>query len=245
MSKYNYVYGVNTVTECLKAGIYKISVIYLLNINNKRVLKLIRKKNIRYELKSKEELYKMFGTNNHQGVVAIISNWKTEQLPELVNSAKQKYPNPLFIILDQIEDPHNFGAIMRTCDLFNVAGIIILNIRQVQLNPVVAKVSTGAFNYVPVCVVNNLSNAIQYLKKNNFWIYTTTFSEKSVPFDSIKYNTGIVLVLGNEGDGISKRIITESDFEIHIPTDGHIDSLNVSTAAAILIYEISKQLKGA
>ncbi len=242
MIKQNYIYGANPVMECIKANTYKIDHIFLLNLNNQKLMNLINKYNIKYFIKQKNELDKLCETPKHQGVIAFISNWKTYSLEEIVKKAKIKEAKPLFIILDQIEDPHNFGAIIRISDLFNVSGIIILSVRQSQLNPIVAKVSSGGFNYVSVCVVKNLTNAIKYLKDNGFWIYSTSFSEKSVPFDSLNYDTPTVLILGNENKGVSKRLLNESDYQIHIPTNGHIDSLNVSCATSILVYEIWKQL---
>ena len=241
MEKLNYIYGINPVIETIKAKKYKIEVVYLFNTYNKILMLLLKQNNINYIIKSKEELNNIF--SNNQGVIAKISNWETLSLKSLIQNAKLKSKVPFFVMLDQVEDPNNFGAIIRICDLFNVSGIIILNVRQSQMNSTVAKISSGAFNYVPLCVVNNLSNAIRVLKKELFWIYATSFSDKSEQFDNLKYDSPTVLILGNEGKGVSKKILTLSDFEIHIKTYGNVDSLNVSSASSILIYKISKELR--
>lgn len=240
MEKFNYIHGINPVIECIKANVHKIKIIYLLNKNNKKLLKLILENQIKYILKTKEELAQI--KKGNQGVIAIIDAFKIYSLNELLK-IESKLKRKFFVILDQIEDPHNFGAILRNCDLLNITGIIILNLRQVQLNATVAKVSAGAFNYVPVCVVNNLFNTIKKLKEESFWIYATTFSKNAEKFTNLEYNTNICLVLGNEAKGVSKKIIKTSDFNIYIPTFGNVDSFNVACASAILFYGISSLIK--
>ncbi len=241
MKKYNYIYGINTVIETIKAKKYKIDCVFLLNKNNKYLIKLLNSNKIKFLIKDKKELNK-FSFNN-QGVVAKISDWEFIDINDLIELSLENKKNPLIVMLDKIEDPQNFGSIIRICDMFDVSGIIILNRNQIKMNESVAKVSSGAFNYVPICIVSNLSNAIRKLKNKSFWIYSTLLNEKSQEFNKLNYNSPTVLILGNEGKGISNKISNISDFNIYIKTYGHLDSLNVSSASSILIYEITKKLK--
>ena len=142
-------------------------------------------------------------------------------------------------MLDGINDTHNLGAILRSCYVFDVAGIIIGKHNQVPLNATVAKASAGAINYVPVCLVNNLNQAISRLKEEGYWIVSTDGSGTS-NYQDIKYDFKVVLVIGSEGMGVSKLVLKNSDYIVKIPQYGHVNSLNASVAAGILLSEIRR-----
>lgn len=173
---------------------------------------------------------------NHQGVVAEIIPYEYSSLEEIISQGKKsKYP--LIVILDEISDPQNLGAIIRTVDAFGADGIIIKKHNQVSLNATVAKVSTGAINFVKVAQVSNLSNAIKELKKSGYWIVSSSGNTK-IEYTEIDYKTPIALVIGNEGNGISRLVLENSDFVAKIPMVGHVESLNASVATAVFISHI-------
>jgi len=157
-------------------------------------------------------------------------------LRELITMGKSK-ENPLLVMLDGIEDPVNLGAILRSCDAFGVDGVIIRNTGNVTLNSTVAKVSTGAVAYVPVCGVPNLSQAISELKDSGYWVVSSDGSAKQ-DYDEVDYRGPIVLVVGSEGFGISRLVLQRSDFIVKIPMVGHVNSLNASVATGVLLSHI-------
>ncbi|WP_338991909.1 23S rRNA (guanosine(2251)-2'-O)-methyltransferase RlmB [Spiroplasma endosymbiont of Seladonia tumulorum] len=239
MQEYIYIYGINPVVESLLNPAVKINKLYLLpqGKNNDYYLKLAKSRQIKVVFCSTNKMTALVQTSKHQSLVLEICKPENYSLTAITTKALQNR-HPFLLVLDQISDPHNFGAILRTCDLFNVDGVIILEKRQVDINATVVKTSAGAFNYVPVCRVNNLTNAIEYLKKQGFWIYATSLTTTAHNVSKLKYDTPICLIVGNEGTGISAKLLKHSDFNIYIPTTGHLDSLNVSVASAILIYQI-------
>ncbi len=182
------------------------------------------------------ELTRLAKTDRHQGFVAFVKDFETISLEELVTKAKEKQ-YPLLVMLDGIEDPHNLGAILRSCDAFGVSGVIMKSRGEVPLNGTVAKVSTGAIDFVPVSVVNNLSQAIETLKKNGYWIVASEGSSETL-YDSIDYRSPICLVVGSEGFGISRLVLKNSDFVVKIPMVGHVNSLNASVATSVFLSMI-------
>ncbi|WHQ36944.1 23S rRNA (guanosine(2251)-2'-O)-methyltransferase RlmB [Spiroplasma sp. SV19] len=239
MQEYIYIYGINPVVESLLNPTMKINKLYLLekSKNNDYYLKLAQDRQLKVAFCSVDKMTALVKTNKHQNLVLEILKPQNYLLETITTQALQK-SHPFLLVLDQISDPHNFGAILRTCDMFNVDGVIILDKRQVDINATVAKTSAGAFNYVPVCRVNNLTNAVEYLKKQGFWIYATSLTAKAQKVNELRYDTPVCLIVGNEGAGISPKLLKHSDFNLYIPTTGHLDSLNVSVASAILIYHI-------
>lgn len=183
-----------------------------------------------------KELNQMTNNGNHQGVAAKIKPFKYSSLDEIIKASKGK-TQPLILILDEINDPHNFGAIIRSADAFSVDGIIIKSRNQVDVNMTVSKVATGATNYVKIAMVNNISSAIKTLKDNGFWIYAADGSGKD-DYQKVNYSGSVALVMGSEGFGISKLVLDNSDFVIKIPMTGHVNSLNVSVATGILLSRI-------
>lgn len=175
----------------------------------------------------------------HQGVVAMVKDYQYYQLSEVVNTQKTS----LIIALDGLEDPHNLGAILRTCEAADVDGVILPKNRSVKLNNTVAKVSAGAIEYIKVVEVVNLTQTLKQLKEKGYWIVGAEKSQKSSSMWDIKYDMPIVLVIGSEGKGISRLVKEECDFLVEIPMLGKINSLNASVSAGIMIYEIRRQQK--
>lgn len=172
----------------------------------------------------------------HQGFVLGITPYEYLSLDELIEKGFQKSEEPFFLILDSIEDPHNFGSILRTADATKVSGVIIPKHRAVGITSVVAKTSTGAVEHIPVARVTNLVQAVVKLKEHQFWVYGTDMSGS----DYRTWNTkgALALVIGNEGKGISPLLKKEMDALLTIPMGGHVQSLNAGVAAGLLMYEV-------
>ena len=235
----NLIYGRNTVIASLKEN--QVKTIYLQDhFSNKEILSLISEKNIKTIYLPIDEMNKKAKFGNHQGIIAVVKDYQYVSLDEIITEANKK-ENPLILILDEIEDPHNFGAILRSADAFSVDGIIIKNRNQVNVNSTVAKVSTGAINYIKVAMVSNLVSAINKLKYAGYWVYSSDGSAKD-DYSKLDYNGKTVVVMGSEGRGISRLVLDNSDFKIKIPMTGHVNSLNVSVATGIILAMIrSKQ----
>ncbi len=172
----------------------------------------------------------------HQGMVLAITAYQYLTLEELLEQTKEKTETPFFLILDSLEDPHNFGSILRTADATGVDGIIIPKHRAVGITPTVTKASTGAVEHIPVARVRNLAQSIATLKENQFWIFGTDMSGT----DYRRWNTqgAIALIIGNEGRGMSQGLHKEVDELLTIPMTGHVQSLNAGVAAGLLMYEV-------
>ena len=234
------IYGINSVRESLLSG--NVETLYTLErLSGHELVGLANKKGVELKYVDSSMLNKLAGNDHHQGFVAKVKTYETYSLEELLKSIEGK-KEPLFLILDGIEDPHNLGAILRSCDAFGVDGVIMKKQGQVPLNATVARVSTGAINYVKVAVVANLTQAAEKKKKNGFWIVSSD-GEATQEYDEVDYKCPIALVVGSEGFGISRLLLEHSDFVIKIPMVGHVNSLNASVSAAILISEISRARK--
>lgn len=230
----NLIYGRNPVKEALRAK--RVSSIFISeSFNDKEILELIKLQKIVAKIVSNTELdSKTHGV--HQGVMAIVKPYEYLDLESLIHKTKDK-KIPVVVILDGINDPHNMGAILRSCDVFDVSGVIIPKYNQVPLNATVAKTSAGAINFVPVCMVGNLNQAIEKLKENGFWIVSSDGSgDKS--YADLKYDFPVALVIGSEGNGVSKLVLKNSDYIVKIPQSGHVNSLNASVATGILLSRI-------
>lgn len=175
----------------------------------------------------------------HQGIVAEIEDFKYSNLDSVIRDRD----NCKLIILDHLEDPHNFGAIIRTCEAAGIDGIIIPNKRSVEVNPTVIKTSVGAISNIPIIMVSNINMTIDNLKKEGFWIVGTDMNGEN--YTSIDYSGKTAIVIGNEGNGMSDLVRKNCDFIASIPMIGKINSLNASVAAGIMIYEVVRQqMKG-
>ncbi|KRM18298.1 tRNA rRNA methyltransferase [Ligilactobacillus hayakitensis DSM 18933 = JCM 14209] len=183
----------------------------------------------------KSKLDKMTNNQNHQGVAIAVASYKYSEIDDIFALAEKKQEDPFILILDGIEDPHNLGSIMRTADAAGVHGIIIPKRRAVQLTSVVAKTSTGAIEYVPVARVNNLVQTIKELKERGVWVFGTDM--KGTDYRKWSAKGATALVIGNEGKGISELVKKNCDEMLTIPMVGHVQSLNASVAASLLIYQ--------
>ncbi len=230
-----YIYGRNTVRSALQEG--RVSKVFVQSsFHDQIIIELCQKKKIPVLMVENAELNQM-AQGSHQGIVAeIAKQYDFVSLDNLISNAK-KNQYPLLIILDGINDPHNLGAIMRSADAFGAQGIIIGKHHQVGLTSTVAKVSTGAIEYVPVAQVSNLNQAIKILKNEGFWVVSSDGSA-SLDYREVDYQCPIAIIVGSEGEGISKLVISNSDFVVKIPMIGHVNSLNASVATAIMLSEI-------
>ena len=228
-----YIYGKNTVREALNVNkrIIKLNV----SKNNTDLIEIAKKKGIKLNIVDNNYLNKIV-EGNHQGAVLEIEGYSYVDVDEIISNPKGKYP--FIVMLDGLEDPHNLGAILRTCDAGGVDGVIIGKNRSVHLNNTVAKVSTGAIEHVKVSEVTNLTTTIKYLKKQGYWIVGAEACDKSVLYTDIKYDMPVCLVIGSEGKGISRLVTENCDFLVKIPMVGHVNSLNASVSCSILIYEV-------
>ncbi len=225
------VYGKNVAREILNSN-YQIKEIYLIdNFNNEELLKKIKENKLEPKYKTKNEMDKIT-KELHQGIIIEIEDYKYYDLNTIKNDEKADF----IIILDHIEDPRNFGAIIRTCECANVDYIIIPNKRTTEVTPSAIKTSSGALANVKIVKVANLRNAIETLKKQNFWIIGTDADGDN--YSELNYEGKTALVIGSEGNGL-KPIIKEScDIIARIPLLGKVNSLNASVAAGIIIYKV-------
>lgn len=203
------------------------------------IVALARKNRIRVQTVSRKALDQQSQTHNHQGVIAVMAAISYRELNDVVQTAKQA-PHPFLLILDQITDPHNLGAIVRTADAAGVNGVIIPRHRAVGLTPTVVKVSAGASLHVPVARVNNIARTIDLLKEEGFWLVAADVKGKQFHYE-VDYNMPVGLVIGSEGSGIRRLVLEKCDFVVKLPMLGQVESLNASVAAGILMYEVVRQ----
>ena len=188
---------------------------------------------------SKQKLDFMCGGASHQGIAAVIASHHYCELEDILKAAKESERDPFIIILDGLEDPHNLGAIIRTAEAAGVHGIIISKNRAASVNATVAKASSGALMYSNICRVTNITNTIKTLKENGIWVYGADMDGKTASGTNL---TGpIALVIGSEGNGISRLVKENCDDVISIPMLGKVNSLNASVAAGILMFEVVRQ----
>ncbi len=187
----------------------------------------------------KERLDQISVTGKHQGVVAYAAAYKYAEVSDILDAAREKDEKPFIFILDNIEDPHNLGAIIRTANMAGAHGVIIAKDRAVGLTATVAKASAGAINYTPVARVTNISRTIDELKKEGIWFVCGDMGGENL-YD-MDLTSAIGLVIGNEGSGVSRLVREKCDFVASIPTKGDIDSLNASVAAGVMAFEIVRQ----
>lgn len=188
---------------------------------------------------SKERLDSMSNTGKHQGVIAYAAAYDYAEVSDILDASREKGEPPFVFILDNIEDPHNLGAIIRTANLAGAHGVIIPKRHAVGLTATVARTSAGALNYTPVAKVTNISATIEELKKEGLWFVCADMGGETMYNLDLKGPIG--LVIGNEGDGVSRLVKEKCDFIASIPMKGDIDSLNASVAAGVLAYEIVRQ----
>lgn len=191
------------------------------------------------EYVSKDRLRQLSETGNHQGVIAVIAAYEYALVEDILKKAEDKQEDPFVFLLDNIEDPHNLGAIIRTANLAGAHGVIIPKRRAAGLTAVVAKTSAGALNYTPVARVTNLVSTMEELKKKGMWFVCADMDGEPMYRQNLTGPIGVVI--GNEGAGVSRLVKENCDFTASIPVKGEIDSLNASVAAGVLAYEIVRQ----
>lgn len=230
----NLIFGRNPVKEALRAN-RAVKVFVVNNFSDKEINLLLQEKKPYIKVVSASELdSRCHGV--HQGIMAEIKPYEYLDLEEIIRRSR-KVEVPIIVILDGINDTHNLGAILRSCDVFNVTGVIIPKHNQVPLNATVAKSSAGAINFVPVAQVSSINQTIQKLKDNGFWIVSTDGNAK-LDYNQITYDFPVALVIGSEGKGVSPLIVKNSDYVVKIPQYGHVNSLNASVATGILLARI-------
>ena len=226
------VYGKNSVFEVLKKKIKVKKVILSKDFNDRILESMIENRNLSIEYKKKFEIDELVN-GNHQGIIVDIGDYEYSDIDDIIDG------NGFIVILDHLEDTHNFGAIIRTCEAAGVSGIIIPKDRSVSVNSTVMKTSSGAAVDVKICMVTNLNRTIKYLQDNGYWVVSTEMGGQN--YTLVDYKDKVCLVIGNEGKGVSELVKKNSDYVVSIPMNGKINSLNASVAAGILIYEVVKQ----
>ncbi len=234
--------GRNAVLEAFRSG-KTIDKLYILDgcqdgsISN--IKREARRQDTIINFVTKERLDQLSSTGHHQGVIAQAAAYSYATAEEMLETAREKGEDPFLILLDNIEDPHNLGAIIRTANLAGAHGVIIPKRRAAGLTAVVARASAGALNYTPVAKVTNLTAAIKELKEKGLWFVCADMGGETMY--ELKLTGPIGLVIGNEGEGVSRLVREACDFTASIPMKGNIDSLNASVAAGVLAYEIVRQ----
>ena len=238
----NKIEGRNAVLEALRAG-KPIDKLYVLDGCPdgpvRTIIREAKKGDTIINYVKKERLDQLSETGHHQGVIAMAASYEYATVEDILEKAREKGEAPFFFVLDYIEDPHNLGAMIRTANLAGAHGVIIPKRRAVGLTPTVARTSAGAINYTPVAKVTNLKQTMEQLKKEGMWFVCADMD--GTPYYQMDLKGPMGLVIGNEGEGVSRLIKETCDFVASIPMKGDIDSLNASVAAGVLAFEIARQ----
>ncbi len=223
------VFGKNVFNE-LKSNTYKIRKVYLsTSFHDEEIIRFIKENKLSYVTVDKKKFDSMV-SGNTQGIILDVEEFEYKNLKEIDTTLKK------IVVLDHLEDPHNMGAIIRTCEACGIKAIIIPKDRSVQINATVVKTSTGALEYVDIYQVANLKNALEYLKDNGYFVYGAEADGKN--YDEVEYSEKMVLVIGSEGNGLSRIVRDACDEIISIPMYGHVNSLNASVSFGVLAYGI-------
>lgn len=237
-----YIIGRKPVLEALEAGA-EIQKIFIAHGQHgdviNKIINLARKERIKIVEISPSKLRDLEKGLNSQGVVALKIEYQFKSVDEILNAAKDK-KYPLLLLLDQIQDPHNLGAIFRSAECAGVDGIIITTHQSATITETVEKSSAGAVSHLKICAVNNLNNVMKELKDKGYWIIGSSL-DKSEEYNKVDYKMPVALVMGNEEKGIRKLVAQNCDILVRIPMMGKIQSLNVSVATGVLLFEISRQ----
>jgi 23S rRNA (guanosine2251-2'-O)-methyltransferase len=230
------IYGKNPVVEAIrnKRNISKMVVVE--GLKDQNFLKFLKENRIKYELLPQHVISKRYGDKTG-GIVAEINEYEYATLEEVLNKTSKKPEGGVLMLLDGLEDPHNLGAILRSADATGADAIIIPKNRSVSLNQTVAKVSTGAIEYVDVVQVTNLTQTIQELKKQGYWVIGLEL-DGSIYYDEQDYKGNVAIVVGSEGKGISRLVKENCDVLVKIPMYGKVNSLNASVSAGLILYEV-------
>mgnify|MGYP004442444857 FL=1 len=238
----NKIEGRNAVLEALRAG-KPIDKLYVLDGCPdgpvRTIIREAKKGDTIINYVKKERLDQLSETGHHQGVIAMAASYEYATVEDILEKAREKGEAPFIFVLDNIEDPHNLGAMIRTANLAGAHGVNIPKRRPVGLTPTVARTSAGAINYTPVAKVTNLKQTMEQLKKEGMWFVCADMD--GTPYYQMDLKGPMGLVIGNEGEGVSRLIKETCDFVASIPMKGDIDSLNASVAAGVLAFEIARQ----
>ena len=238
----NKIEGRNAVLEALRAG-KPIDKLYVLDGCPdgpvRTIIREAKKGDTIINYVKKERLDQLSETGHHQGVIAMAASYEYATVEDILEKAREKGEAPFIFVLDNIEDPHNLVAMIRTANLAGAHGVIIPKRRAVGLTPTVARTSAGAINYTPVAKVTNLKQTMEQLKKEGMWFVCADMD--GTPYYQMDLKGPMGLVIGNEGEGVSRLIKETCDFVASIPMKGDIDSLNASVAAGVLAFEIARQ----
>jgi 23S rRNA (guanosine2251-2'-O)-methyltransferase len=238
----HYIYGINSVTEALKARGRAFEWVGMAkerhDIRLQRLIEDCRRLSVPVRILPRTELDRMAGTAAHQGVVAVTGAKQYNDLNDVIEAKRGQYS--LLVVLDGVEDPHNLGAILRTADAAGANGVVIPERRAAAVTGTVTKASAGASEHLPIAKVTNIARTIEELKDSNVW--TVGLDERGKQtYDALDYNMDCALVLGGEGKGLHDLVKRKCDFLVSIPMLGKVPSLNVSVAAAVVLYEIVRQ----
>ncbi|AXI11059.1 23S rRNA (guanosine(2251)-2'-O)-methyltransferase RlmB [Oceanobacillus zhaokaii] len=234
--------GKNPVMEALRSGrsVNKVLVLEHLNAQTMGKLHQLVKEAGTIVQKVPKSKLDQLSDGNHQGVIAYVASYEYASLDDLFRNAEEKSEDPFFIILDELEDPHNLGSILRTADATGVHGVIIPKRRSVGLTATVAKTAAGAIEHIPVTRVTNIANTIDELKERNIWVVGTE-AEATEDYRRLDGTLPIALVIGNEGKGISRLVRKKCDWTVSLPMKGEVSSLNASVACSLLLYEVYRK----
>ena len=238
----DFIIGRNPVIEALKSE-REVNKLWIAEGSQKgsmiQIAGMAKEQGVLVQIVPKKKIDQMV-EGNHQGVIAQVAAYEYAEIDDLFQLAQERGEDPFFLILDELEDPHNLGSILRTADAVGAHGVIIPKRRAVGLTATVAKSSTGAIEYIPVARVTNLARAIDELKERGVWIFGTDALGKG-DYRSIDGSLPLGLVIGSEGKGMGRLIKEKCDFLIHLPMKGKVTSLNASVAASLLMYEVYRK----
>lgn len=209
------------------------------DINNPQLLRAIKESRIQYQFVDRSAMDRMSKSNNHQGFIAFATDFKYHSLEAILVDAQNKGSQPLLLILDGIEDPHNLGSIIRTAECMGVDGVIIPKNRSASVNDTVVRVSAGATSHIKICKVTNINQEIEFLKEKSFWVYAVEIGGINIAQTNLA--GPVALVMGGENTGVRQLTLKLCDGVVSIPMGGKTNSLNVGSATAIALYEVTRQ----
>lgn len=236
-----YIEGKNAIKQALDGNITINKIMVDKNIQGRKddIIELAVKHKIKFEFVPKIVLDKKSKTGHHQGYIAESVDFNYSTLDDILSLAKSKNEKPFIVLLDGIEDPHNFGAIIRSCECAGVHGIVIPKNRACQVNETVIRTSTGAISNMLIAKVTNLKDAINFLKENDVWVFAAEANGENVYQQNLDKN--IAIIIGSEGFGVKKSIIEYCDGVLSLPLKGKVNSLNASVACGIMVFEVLRQ----
>lgn len=239
----NIVFGRNAIIELIKSErkIHQILISRASKFDARMqdIIKFLEANNVQFRYVDKKELDRRSKKETHQGILAITQPRKYVEVEDILEEAKKLNEQPFILILDGIEDPHNFGSLIRSAVGAGVHGIIIPNKKQADISPTVIKSSAGAAEHILIAKVSNTVQSAEYLKKQNIWIMGA-HHYSATDYTEVNYKDGLALVIGNEGSGISKLMLKTCDYSLKIPISPKVESLNASVAGALLLFQIKK-----